>query len=291
MLSVEACGQRPPWLKVRWTHNQNFQTVDKMVRGLGLHTVCQEARCPNIFECWGQHRTATFMILGDQCTRHCGYCAVASNRRPPQPDPEEPTHVAEAVAKLGLRHAVVTSVDRDDLADGGAAQFAETIRAIRRAVQNCRVEVLVPDFGGGASELETVLKARPDVLAHNIETVRRVFPQVRRQGDYDRSIELLRRATNHSDSAPWVVKSGIIVGLGESFDELETTLGDLRDAGCSFVTIGQYLRPTPAHTPIRRLYSPEEFEQFAVVARRLGFGYVESGPLVRSSYHAHLPFS
>lgn len=281
---------RPDWLKIRWTGNESFQTVDGMIRRLSLHTVCQEARCPNIYECWGQHRTATFMILGEECTRHCTYCAVASSRRPAPPDPDEPERVAQAVAALGLRHAVITSVDRDDLSDGGARQFVETVRAIRRTTPECRVELLVPDFKGELEPFEFVLAARPEVLAHNLETVRRIFPTVRSQGDYDRSLGLLTRA-GAAGLEDQIVKSGLMVGLGESFDELIDALRDLRGAGCQFVTIGQYLRPTPHHAEMTRYCEPEEFRRLEETARALGFEFVESGPLVRSSYHAHFPFA
>ncbi|MBI4468371.1 MAG: lipoyl synthase [Acidobacteria bacterium] len=291
MIDRNRAVRRPEWLKVRWTRNENFQTVDRMVRDRGLHTVCQEARCPNIYECWGQHRTATFMILGDECTRHCTYCAVATSRRPETPDPGEPRRVGEAVVGLGLRHAVITSVDRDDLPDGGAGHFSGTIQAIRQVSPRCRIEVLVPDFNGVTASLQAVLSAAPDVLAHNLETVRRIFPRVRAKGDYQRSLELLSQAAEWGNRTGGIVKSGLMVGLGEDYQEVIEALRDLREAGCQFVTIGQYLPPSALHAVMLRYYSPEEFNDLGDAACRMGFSFVESGPLVRSSYHAHVPFS
>jgi lipoic acid synthetase len=261
-----------------------------MVNDLSLHTVCQEARCPNIFECWSD-RTATFMLMGDVCTRFCGFCSVGKGA-PLALDPDEPRHVAEAVGKLGCRHAVITSVNRDDLADGGAAHFAATIRAVREANPGTAVEVLIPDFRGNAAALEAVLEARPDVLAHNTETIPRLYRKVRPDADYRQTMEVLARsAARRSAEYPVVTKSGIMLGLGETRDEVVATLEDLREADCDFVTLGQYLSPTPRHLPIRRYVTPGEFDDFADVARALGFRYVESGPLVRSSYHAAKPFS
>jgi len=253
------------------------------MRGLSLHTVCEEALCPNIGE-W-ESRTATFMVLGNICTRRCAYCAVATGR-PAEPDLEEPARVAQAAQAMGLRHAVITSVNRDDLADGGASIFAATIRKIREAVPGCSIEVLVPDFRGDWRALETLMRARPDILNHNIETVRRLFRRVRPRGSYERSLELLRRAQAMEPDIP--TKSGLILGLGENWEEILQTMADLRAVGCDILTIGQYLRPTnsPRHIPIARYYTPEEFRQLKEEGQKMGFRWVESGPLVRSSYHA-----
>jgi lipoyl synthase len=253
------------------------------MRGLDLHTVCEEARCPNIGECW-HHGTATFMILGDVCTRACGYCAVAHGR-PATLDLDEPARVADAIRVLGLSYAVITSVDRDDLADGGASIFADTIRLARQHVPECRIEVLIPDFQGKAQPLFSVLDARPDVLNHNTETVPRLYRKARSGGRYPRTIELLRRSREYAPEIP--TKSGLMVGLGETWDELVTTIADLRGVGVDILTIGQYLRPTSGHLPMARFYHPDEFAELKRIAREMGFGHVESGPLVRSSYHAH----
>ncbi len=282
-------GPRPPWLKIRITSNDNFTEVLGMVNDLSLHTVCQEARCPNIFECWSD-RTATFMLMGDICTRFCGFCSVGKGQ-PLALDAEEPRHVAEAVKKLGCTHAVITSVNRDDLPDGGAAHFAATIRAVREINPSTAVEVLIPDFRGNVSALDAVLDARPDVLAHNTETVPRLYRKVRPDADYRQTLDVLAQsAARRSTDYPVVTKSGIMLGLGETRDEIVATLEDLRASGCDFVTMGQYLSPTPRHLPIRRYLSPEEFDELGAVARDLGFRFVESGPLVRSSYHAAKPF-
>lgn len=252
------------------------------MRGLQLHTVCEEASCPNIGECWDQG-TATFMILGDVCTRACGYCNVMHGRPAPV-DPVEPERLAEAVARMGLHHVVVTSVDRDDLDDGGASVFAHAIESIRRRQPSCRIEVLIPDFSGRAADLQRVLDARPDVLNHNIETVARLYRTARPAGRYRRALELLERAGRYAPAIP--TKSGLMVGLGEQMDELRATLGDLRRAGCKLLTIGQYLQPSVAHLPVTRFYTPDEFATLKRAALELGFGHVEAGPLVRSSYHA-----
>lgn len=249
---------------------------------LELHTVCEEARCPNIGECWDQG-TATFMILGDVCTRACGYCNVIHGAPAPV-DVAEPVRLAEAVAQLKLRHVVVTSVDRDDLEDGGAAIFAETIASIRGREPACRVEVLIPDFSGRVIDLQTVLDAKPDVLNHNIETVERLYRAARPAGRYRRALELLDRSGHYAPAIP--TKSGLMVGLGERVEEVIVTLADLRRVGCDLLTIGQYLQPTVAHLPVARFYSPEEFAALKRTALELGFGHVEAGPLVRSSYHA-----
>jgi lipoic acid synthetase len=278
---------RPEWLKVRLTTTGEFAEVNAMMRRLRLVTVCEEARCPNIHECWARERTATFMLLGDVCTRHCGFCAVGKGR-PGAADPEEPDRVAEAVAELGLAHAVVTSVNRDDLPDGGAAHFASTIEAIRRRNPGCAVEVLIPDFCGDDAALDTVLDAEPSVLNHNIETVPRLYRRVRPDAVYERSLALLSRADarRRRGGDRMKTKSGIMVGLGEAPDEVVATLSDLRAHGCDIATIGQYLQPYEKRLPVERYYTPAEFEAFRVEGVRLGFRHVEAGPLVRSSYHA-----
>ena len=253
------------------------------MRGLKLNTVCEDAHCPNIGECW-HHGTATFMILGDVCTRACSYCAVAHGK-PSELDRDEPRRVAEAVQAMGLKYAVVTSVDRDDQADGGAGIFAETIREIHRRVPDTRVEVLIPDFKGDPGPLHTVLDAGPDVLNHNTETVPRLYRMARSGGKYTRTLELLDRARAYAPGIP--TKTGLMVGLGEEHDELVQVFADLRGVGVSILTIGQYLRPSPAHTPMTRYYHPDEFQALKTAALALGFVHVEAGPLVRSSYHAH----
>ena len=273
---------KPPWLKVRAPGGPNFLRLKGLMRQWNLHSVCEEARCPNVGECW-EDLTATFMILGDVCTRNCGYCAV-THGRPVWEDREEPERVGRAIGELGLEHAVITSVNRDDLADGGALHFAATIRAVRRHAPRCRVEVLIPDFQGNAESLQTVIGAGPDVLNHNTETVPRLYKVARHGGRYERTLDLFRRARR---SAPTLVtKSGIILGLGEERDELAATMGDLRDADVNVLTLGQYLRPSPQHLPIARYYRPEEFSELAEIGRAMGFAHVEAGPLVRSSYHA-----
>jgi len=274
--------RKPDWLKVRAPGGPRYIRLKGLLREWNLHTVCEEAHCPNIGECW-EDLTATFMILGDVCTRNCGYCAVAHGR-PVWEDREEPERVAGAVKALGLEHVVVTSVNRDDLADGGAAVFAATVRAIRREAPGCRVEVLVPDFQGSAEALQTVLDARPDILNHNIETVARLYKVARHGGRYERSLELFRRARRAAPDL--LTKSGLILGLGEEHEELLATLSDLRAADVNILTLGQYLRPSPQHLPIARFYRPDEFRELAEEGARLGFAHVEAGPLVRSSYHA-----
>jgi lipoic acid synthetase len=274
---------KPPWLKVRAPGSPGYGRLKSLLRDLKLHTVCEEARCPNIGECW-HHGTATFMILGETCTRACAYCAV-SHGRPDALDPAEPGRVADAVAIMGLRHAVITSVDRDDLPDGGAGAFAETIRLTRARVPSCRLEVLIPDFQGKEGPLHTVLDAGPDVLNHNIETVPRLYRMARSGGRYQRSLDLLDRSRRRAPAVP--TKTGLMVGLGEQEAELHAVLDDLRAVGVSILTIGQYLRPTPAHAPMARYYHPDEFAALKDAALARGFVHVESGPLVRSSYHAH----
>lgn len=281
-----AGARRPEWLKVRAPAGEGYHDLKQLVRVHRLHTVCESARCPNIGECW-QSRTATFLILGNTCTRRCAFCAVESGQ-PTEYDRDEPRRVAEAVTALSLKYAVITSVTRDDLNDGGAAIFAETIRAVRAALPDCRIEVLIPDFQGDAAALATVVAAKPDVLNHNIETVARLYSLVRPQADYRRSLALLAHAKDIDPEQ--TTKSGIMVGLGETEDEIEDALRDLRAAGCDIVTIGQYLRPSAGHLPVRKYYEPAEFARFADFGAALGFQHVESAPLVRSSYHAREQF-
>jgi lipoyl synthase len=274
---------KPQWLRAKAPVGDNFHNLKKLARGLGLHTVCESAQCPNIGECWNQ-KTATFMLLGDICTRRCGFCAVPKGR--PEPiDWDEPRRVAEAVATLGLKHAVVTSVNRDDDNIGGAKIFAETIREIRELIPDCRVEVLIPDFQGLEEPLRIVLEARPDVLNHNTETVPRLYRSVRSGARYERTLALLENAKKFAPGA--VTKSGVMVGLGESSEELVEVFRDLGTRGVDILTVGQYLRPSKDHLPIARFYEPEEFDYLKDQALRFGFRHVESGPLVRSSYHAH----
>jgi len=263
-----------------------YERLKDLMQELDLHTVCEEAHCPNVGECWNRG-TATFMILGDVCTRACGFCAVKTGLPGRPPDPEEPRRVAEAVARMGLRHAVITSVNRDDQRDGGAGIFAAVIREIRARVPGCAVEVLIPDFKGDRAALELVMHARPDVLNHNTETVPRLYRTVRPGGSFPRSLELLRR----SRDAGLLTKSGIMVGLGEEWREVLETVGAIRDAGTDVLTVGQYLRPSRDHLPLARYYTPEEFGCIRDFAKGLGYAHVESGPLVRSSYHAeeHVP--
>ncbi|MBD0305977.1 MAG: lipoyl synthase [Nitrospiraceae bacterium] len=270
----------PPWFKVKLKQGDDYKDIRQIMDTLELHTICEEARCPNIWECWN-NRTATFLILGDICTRRCHYCSVTTGR-PKELDRTEPLRVAQAVQALGLRHAVITSVNRDELEDGGAEIFAETIREVRRLIPSCAVEVLIPDFEGNKAALETVVKEQPDILNHNIETVRRLFPSIRPQGKYARSLELLDRAKCMGAKT----KSGLIVGMGETLEEAREVMHDLRAVGCDIMTIGQYLQPTKHHLPVARFYHPDEFAMLKEDGLALGFGYVESGPLVRSSYHA-----
>jgi lipoyl synthase len=275
----------PDWFKVQLSTNERYAAVRGLVREQNLHTVCESAACPNRNECWNAG-TATFLILGDVCTRKCGFCNINSGC-PAEPDRCEPERVADAVASLGLSYAVVTSVTRDDLPDGGAGLFADTIRAIRKRTSRCRTEVLIPDFQGSPAALDAVLDASPDVLNHNIETVPSLYPRVRPQANYGRSLELLRRAKDRGV----VTKSGIMLGLGESGEEVQSTLRDLRSAGCEIVTVGQYLQPSRRHLPVQRFYPPEEFRSLRLVALGLGFRDVLAGPLVRSSYRAAVNFA
>jgi lipoic acid synthetase len=274
---------KPEWLKVRAPGSPSYLRLKALMRDLGLHTVCEEAQCPNIGECWN-HGTATFMILGDVCTRACSYCAV-SHGRPDAVDVAEPARVADAIRTLDLAYVVITSVDRDDLDDGGASMFAATIRETRARVPECRIEVLIPDFQGNEAALRDVLDARPDILNHNTETVPRLYRMARSGGRYQRTLELLDRSRRYAPDVP--TKTGLMVGLGEEHDELVSTFKDLREVGCGILTIGQYLRPSAAHAPMIRYYHPDEFRALKQIALDLGFIHVESGPLVRSSYHAH----
>ena len=280
---------RPEWLRIRLATPASYHRVRGLVDRLNLHTVCQEARCPNIYECWGEHGTATFMILGDVCTRRCGFCAVTSGRPPAGPDAAEPDHVAEAVAVMGLRHAVLTSVDRDDLPDGGARHWARVIAAVHARNPTCAVEVLTPDFRGVPDALDIVLAAAPEVFSHNMETVPRLYRQARPGSRYDRSLGLLAEASRRRDAGAFAgrVKTGIMLGLGETPDEIYSTISDIRGAGVEIMTLGQYLQPTPKHLPVDRWVHPDEFAAYRDYALSLGFAHCESGPLVRSSYHAH----
>ena len=275
--------RRPDWLKVRIPGGDDYADVRRILRTHKLNTVCEDAMCPNIAECWGKHRTATFMILGDTCTRACAYCAVNSGQ-PTVLDLLEPARVAAAIGDLKLKHAVITSVDRDDLADGGAMIFAETVREIRKLDPSVKVELLTPDFQGSVDSLLTVLDARPDIFSHNVETVRRLYPTVRFRSDYDVSFGLLRAA--RETRAGLFTKTGIMVGLGEEWDEVLELMRDGAEAGVDIFTIGQYLRPTPKHAEISRYYTPDEFDELGRIGRALGIRWVFSGPLVRSSYHA-----
>ncbi len=280
---------RPEWLRIRLATPSRYHEIKRLVDGLNLHTVCQEARCPNIYECWGEHGTATFMILGDVCTRRCGFCAVTSGRPQAGVDAEEPAHVAEAVAVMGLRHAVITSVDRDDLPDGGSRHFAEVIAAVHERNPETAVEVLTPDFRGVPEALDLVLGARPEVFSHNTETVPRLYRQARPGSRYDRTLGLLAEASRRRDAGSYAgrIKTGIMVGLGESAEEVRATIADIRAAGVEILTIGQYLQPTKKHLPVDRFVHPQEFAAYREHALALGFAHCESGPLVRSSYHAH----
>ena len=272
----------PPWLKVPMPGGPKYIELKEILRGEQLNTVCEEAHCPNIGECW-ERGTATFMILGDICTRACSYCAVTSGT-PVGLDLQEPLRLAETVKRLDLSYAVITSVDRDDLPDGGAFIYAQCITQIRKRSPGSKIEVLIPDFQGDPSALASVMEAGPDTLNHNIETVRRVFRRVRPKGDYDLSLRLLKQAKHLNPNA--VTKSGMMVGLGETWDEILETMQDLRDADCELLTIGQYLRPTPKHTPLAKWYTPGEFDELRLEGESIGFSHIASGPLVRSSYHA-----
>ncbi len=282
IVQIEDRERRPPWLRVRYRQTPQLTGLRQLVREQQLHTVCQSAACPNLGECWAKG-TATFMIAGNRCTRRCGFCDVPTGR--PEPlDADEPERVGAAVRSLGLRFAVVTSVARDDLPDGGAEHFARTIAAIRAAACDCKIEVLIPDFKGSIASLERVLDASPDVLNHNLETVERLQRPVRKAGRYARSLELLSNARRLRPDIP--TKTGIMLGLGEREEEVRQTLVDIFAHGCGLLTIGQYLRPSPDHLPVHRYAPPEEFDAWAEESRQIGFRRVASGPLVRSSYHA-----
>jgi lipoic acid synthetase len=275
-------GQIPPWIRVRVSEGENFKELKQLVQQRRLHTVCEEARCPNIFDCWSR-RTATFMILGDVCTRACRFCAVTSGR-PSELDLGEPLRVADSVAQLGLRHAVITSVDRDDLADGGSGIFARTIRAIRHRSPGTTIEVLTPDFQGDLDAVRTVVDARPDIFNHNTETVPRLYARIRPKAVYANSLALLRHVKQLAPAM--VTKSGLMVGLGETEDELLDVFRNMRAHDIDVLTVGQYLRPTKKHADVIRYYRPEEFTRLKEQAVAMGFRHVEAGPLVRSSYHA-----
>jgi lipoyl synthase len=277
---------KPDWLKIKLGDPRNQNAVLELIDGLNLHTVCQEARCPNIFECWTD-KTATFMLGGDTCTRHCGFCAV-NKGKPDALDPMEPTHVAEAVMHLKLAHAVITSVNRDDLADGGSMHWAETIEKVRELNPECKAEVLIPDFNGDEVALNNVLRARPDVLNHNTETIARLYRRVRPDAKYDQSMELLARAAHWRDTEQpqMKTKSGIMAGLGETFEEVVDLMRDLRKVSCDIMTIGQYLQPYERRLPVERYVTPDEFAEWKRIGEELGFKHVESSPLTRSSYHA-----
>jgi lipoyl synthase len=274
--------RKPSWLKVRAPGGPNYLRLKGMMRELGLHTVCEEAHCPNVGECW-EHGTATFMVLGDVCTRNCAYCAV-SHGRPPSYDVAEPARVAEAAERLNLRHVVITSVDRDDLPDFGAWVFAETIRQVHARLPGCSVEVLVPDFQGSEASIRTVLEAGPEIYNHNTETVPRLYKRCRPGGRYERVMRIFRLAREIAPQVP--TKSGIIVGMGETIEEILRTMRDLRDVNVDILTLGQYLRPSERHHPLDRYYTPDEFRRLYDAGMEMGFRHVESGPLVRSSYHA-----
>lgn len=281
-------GPKPEWLKVKLRMGDDYLGVRRLISNLGLHTVCEEARCPNIYECWS-NRTATFMIAGDVCTRRCGFCAVSKGAPKPL-DQDEPRHVAEAVRRLNLRHAVITAVNRDDQEDGGASHFAATIHAVRALNPDCKVEVLIPDFEGNDRALDIVLDARPDVLNHNTETVPRLYRRVRPHARYaEWTMRLLGRAAERRDRDlnGMLTKSGLMLGLGETMEEVLATMRDLRAVDCDVLTLGQYLQPHERRLPVERYYTPQEFEELKRAGLEMGFRYVESGPLVRSSYHAH----
>ena len=277
--------RKPDWLTVKWKQGENYRDLKGLMREQGLHTVCEEAHCPNISECW-EHRTATFLILGDTCTRSCGFCAIKTGR-PSKLDRQEPERVARAIQTLQLKHAVITSVNRDELDDGGAEIFAELIRLTREYVPECGIEVLIPDFKGVWWALQRVMDARPDILNHNVETVPRLYYIVRPQAKYERSLELLKKAREMDVEGRSYTKSGIMIGLGEEWDEIVQTIRDLRDHEVDILTVGQYLRPSFRHLPVLKYYTPAEFKELKEIALGMGYKHVESGPLVRSSYHAH----
>jgi len=274
---------RPSWLKVRIPSGENFFEVRRILRSHKLNTICEDAMCPNISECWGKHRTATFMILGDICTRACAFCAVTSGR-PTEYDLAEPARVAAAIAELKLKHAVITSVDRDDLKDGGAMIFAETVREIRKLDEDVKIELLTPDFQGSLESVKTIIDAGPDIFSHNIETIRRLYPAIRFKSDYTTSFGLLKAAKEMNREI--FIKTGIMIGLGEEKEEIVDVMHHAVEAGVDILTIGQYLRPSAKHAEIKKYYHPDEFAELREVGRQLGIRWVFSGPLVRSSYHA-----
>jgi lipoyl synthase len=278
--------RHPDWLKVRIGGGENYSKVKTLLRSAKLHTICEEAKCPNIAECFGSG-TSVFLLLGNVCTRNCRYCNV-SHGTPGPLNGTEPEDIADSVQTLGLKYVVVTSVTRDDLPDGGASVFYETVQAIRRVNRECRIEVLIPDFRGDEKAIQTVIDAAPDVINHNIEVVEDLFPLIRPEGDYQRSLGVLKAIKTNEKNIP--SKSGLMVGLGESTEQILATLRDLRDAQVDFLTLGQYLQPTSAHTMVKKYYTPDEFSQLRTSAIQLGFTHVESGPLVRSSYHAQNAF-
>ena len=288
MTTAKQIAPKPKWLKIRINTGGEYQQIKHLINDLSLHTVCQEARCPNIYECWSSG-TATFMIAGEVCTRRCGFCAV-SKGAPVVLDPEEPWHVAQAVQKMNVKHAVITAVNRDDMEDGGAIHFATTIQAVRALNPNTKVEVLIPDFQGNEAALMAVLDAQPDVLNHNTETVPRLYRRVRPQAKYrEWTLTLLERAAKRRDAEArgMLTKSGVMLGLGETDEEIIATMRDLRSVDCDILTLGQYLQPAPQRLKVEKYYPPEEFANFKEIGLDMGFRYVESGPLVRSSYHAH----
>ena len=280
--TLRPTGRRPEWLKVKAKTGPNYSELKQIMRGLDLHTVCEEAGCPNIFECW-EDREATFLVLGDKCTRRCGFCDVMT-AKPDAAEEDEPQRIAEAVQAMGLRYVVLTGVARDDLPDGGARIWAQSVLAIRDAIPDCRVEVLPPDFKGDEAAIATVLDSEPDVFAHNLETVRRLHKRIRPAFDYDRSLEVLRVAKRIRPGI--VTKSNLILGMGEQPGEVTEAMKDLREADCDLLTLGQYLQPTKLHLPVDRWVTPEEFAHHAEIGMSMGFAHVEAGPLVRSSYHA-----
>ncbi|MCZ8513780.1 lipoyl synthase [Paenibacillus filicis] len=282
-MATQPIERKPEWLKIKLTTGENYKELKNMMRTKTLHTVCEEAKCPNIHECWA-NRTATFMILGDICTRACRFCAVKTGL-PTELDWQEPERVAEAAEQMNLRHVVVTSVARDDLQDGGAAIFAATIRAIRKRLPMASVEVLIPDFQGDQASLQVVLDAKPDIMNHNIETVERLSDRVRSKAKYRRSLELLQRSKRLAPGIP--TKSSIMLGVGEDWSDILQTMDDLREVDCDIMTIGQYLQPSLQHLPVKAYYTPEQFATLKEEGMKRGFRHVESGPLVRSSYHAH----
>ncbi|MDV2684148.1 lipoyl synthase [Alkalihalophilus sp. As8PL] len=283
MAKKEEHLRKPEWLKIKLNTNETYTGLKKMMREKNLHTVCEEARCPNIHECWAVRKTATFMILGDVCTRACRFCAVKTGL-PTELDLQEPERVADSVEMMGLKHAVITAVARDDLKDGGAAVFAETVRAIRRKSPFCTIEVLPSDMLGNFDSLKTLMDAKPNIMNHNIETVRRLSPRVRARATYERTLEFLRRAKEMNPEIP--TKSSLMIGLGETREEIIETMDDLRANNVDIMTIGQYLQPTKKHLKVLKYYTPEEFAEFKEIALEKGFSHCESGPLVRSSYHA-----